>query len=117
MLDLNNILAKLLLRPEDEIVEFKQARNDFSFDELGKYFSALSNEANLHGKEFSWLVFGVEDKTHEILGSHYREYGKRSLNSLKHEIADKTSNRISFVEIYELTAENDKLKTAREGRC
>ena len=106
MLDLNNILAKLLLRPEDEIVEFKQARNDFSFDELGKYFSALSNEANLHGKEFSWLVFGVEDKTHEILGSHYREYGKRSLNTLKHEIADKTSNRISFVEIYELTAEN-----------
>ena len=72
MLDLNNILSKLLLYPEDEIVEFKLARNDFSFDELGKYFSALSNEANLHGKEFSWLVFGVEDKTHEIPGSHYR---------------------------------------------
>ena len=32
---------------EDEVVEFKKAENNFDFDDLGKYFSALSNEANL----------------------------------------------------------------------
>jgi hypothetical protein len=33
---------------EDEVVEFKKAENNFDFDDLGKYFSALSNEANLN---------------------------------------------------------------------
>ena len=31
---------------ENEVVEFKKAENSFNFDDLGKYFSALSNEAN-----------------------------------------------------------------------
>ena len=44
---------------ENEVVEFKKAENNFDFDDLGKYFSALSNEANLRDKDFGWLVFGV----------------------------------------------------------
>lgn len=36
--------------PENEVVEFKKAENDYSFEKLGKYFSSLSNEANLRGK-------------------------------------------------------------------
>ena len=35
---------------ENEVVEFKKAENSFDFDDLGKYFSALSNEANTRGK-------------------------------------------------------------------
>lgn len=34
---------------ENEVVEFKEARSNFSFNDIGKYFSALSNEENLHG--------------------------------------------------------------------
>ena len=42
---------------ENEVVEFKKAENSFSFDELGKYFSALSNEANLRDKDFAgWCL-------------------------------------------------------------
>lgn len=45
------ILESLLAKPaETEIVEFKQAQNSFSDNELGEYFSALSNEANLKGE-------------------------------------------------------------------
>lgn len=33
-----------------EIAEFKEAKNDFDFTKLGKYFSALCSEANLKGK-------------------------------------------------------------------
>ena len=40
---------------ENEVVEFKKAENNFDFDDLGKYFSALSNEANLRDKDFAWL--------------------------------------------------------------
>ena len=74
---------------ETEVTEFKEAKNSFSFDELGRYFSALSNEANLHNKECAWLVFGVEDKKHIIVGTSYRTNDK-DLNSLKEEIAKQT---------------------------
>jgi ATP-dependent DNA helicase RecG len=68
---------------------------------LGKYFSALSNEANLKGKPYAWLVFGVENKKHVIVGSQFRPQ-RKDLDSLKSEIANKTTNRITFIMIYEL---------------
>lgn len=87
---------------ENEIIEFKEAKNNFDFNKLGMYFSALCNEANLKGKEYSWLVFGIVDGEKKIVGSNYRSGNRASLDSLKKEIADKTTNRISFIEIYEL---------------
>lgn len=89
------------LDEENEVVEFKEAKNDFDFRKLGRYFSALSNEANLKRVKSAWLVFGVEDKKHEIVGSQFRSE-RKSLDRLKGEIANKTNNRITFIEIYEL---------------
>lgn len=95
------ILDGLLKLPDEtEWVEFKEAKNSFDFKELGQYFSALSNEANLKGKEFGWLVFGVEDKTHKVVGSQFRPV-RKDLDSLKHEVAKKTGG-ITFVEIHEV---------------
>ena len=45
------------LPAETEVVEFKEAKNDFHFDKIGKYFSALSNEANLCGKPYADVPF------------------------------------------------------------
>lgn len=87
---------------ETEIVEFKEAKNDFDFTKLGKYFSALSNEANLKGKECAWLIFGIENKNRKIIGSNYRHTNRTALDSLKGQIANKTVNRLTFIEIYEL---------------
>jgi len=104
-MDLQNLHVKLkqlqLLEREYEIVEFKEANNNFDFNKLGKYFSALSNEANLLNKDCAWLVFGVENKDHKVVGTKYRD-NRTDLDKLKKEIADKTSNRITFQEIYEL---------------
>ncbi len=47
----------LIQHKESEAVEFKRAENNFDFDDLGKYFSALSNEAYLRGHDFAWLTF------------------------------------------------------------
>ena len=102
MPDLKYKLEQLLSLPaENEIVEFKEARNNYDFNKLGKYFSSLSNEANLMDKDCAWLVFGVENSKHQIIGTKFRE-NKADLDSLKKEIADKTSNRITFIEIHEL---------------
>jgi ATP-dependent DNA helicase RecG len=86
------------LSSETETVEFKEAKNNFDFGRIGKYFSALSNEANLKGSPYAWLVFGIEDKLHKIVGTKFRPE-RKDLNSLKGEIANKTTNRITFIEI------------------
>lgn len=100
--DLKAELNKLRnLEAETETVEFKEAKNSYDFTKLGKYFSALSNEANLCGNPHAWLVFGVENKKHDIVGTQFR-INRKDLDSLKSEIANKTTNRISFIEIYEL---------------
>lgn len=86
---------------ETEWLEFKKAGNNFSFEKIGKYFSALGNEANLKKQRFGWLIFGVND-THprQIVGTNYRR-DRASLDQLKHEISGGT-NGITFQEIYEL---------------
>lgn len=68
------VLKELMRLPaETEWIEFKEAKNNFDSDDLGKYFSALSNEANLKGQETGWLVFGVTDRVpRKIVGSNYR---------------------------------------------
>jgi ATP-dependent DNA helicase RecG len=96
------LLTKLLALPaETEWVEFKEAKNDYHFDRLGEYFSALSNEANLKGQEWAWLIFGVKDKPKQVVGSNYRT-SRAHLDSLKEEVANQTGNRLTFEEIYEV---------------
>jgi ATP-dependent DNA helicase RecG len=90
-------------KAETECVEFKEAKMQYDFGKLGKYFSALSNEANLKNKNSAWLLFGIKDKPvpRPIVGTDYRK-NRADLDSLKAEIANKTTNRITFTEIYEI---------------
>ena len=99
---LREMLSEFRQMPsETEWLEFKEAKTSFSFDELGRYFSALSNESNLKHKQSGWLIFGVKDKPpRAIVGTHYRR-DRSSLENLKHEVAQQT-NGITFQEIYEL---------------
>lgn len=99
---LNYILS---LPSENEVIEWKEAKNDFDFRKLGKYFSALCNEANLKNKKSAWLVFGVKDDK-SIVGTKYRKDSVK-LNNLKSEISKQTTSEVSFIEIYE-TKKNGK---------
>lgn len=92
---------------ENEVVEFKEAKKDKSFNEIGQYFSALSNEANLRGKTEGWLIFGITNAP-AIIGTNYRSEG-RSLQSLKKEIMERTNQRNTFQEIYELDIEGKRV--------
>ncbi len=100
--DLGLLLEELMGLPaETEWVEFKEAKNKFSFEDIGKYFSALSNEANLKGKRCGWLIFGVQDKPRQVVGTRFR-INRADLDSLKSEIAFHMTEQITFIEIYEL---------------
>lgn len=93
-------LEKLIENWENEVVEFKEANNDYDKNKIGMYFSAISNEANLKGLQFGWLVFGVRNKDKKILGTSYRD--TIGLEKLKQEISLNTTGGISFVDIYEV---------------
>lgn len=99
---LQQILSDLITHWESETVEFKEAGKDYDTDKIGRYFSALANEANLEGAESAWLVFGVNNKSRTVVGSDYREDAER-LQSLKLQIAQDAEPRISFRGIHELT--------------
>lgn len=91
---------------EDEVVEFKEAKTNFSFRDIGKYFSALGNEANIRDRKEAWLIFGVTNKK-KIVGTAYRKDG--SLQRLKKEIVVGTNERLTFMEIYELELEGRRV--------
>ena len=90
-----DIFNKLWGHSENEVVEFKKAETNFDIDELGKYFSALSNETNLRDHEFAWIVFGVWDKKHQIIGTTFKD-GEVALNRLKQDMSQHTQTTSSL---------------------
>jgi ATP-dependent DNA helicase RecG len=98
--ELLQLLRGLIHNWENEVVEFKQASNDYDKDRIGQYFSAISNEANLKGLKHGWLVFGVHNKTRKVVGTDYRN--KRGLETLIHEVAQNTTGAITFIDIFEV---------------
>jgi len=68
---LSSLLVELCKQPaETGWLEFKE--NNTSPDDIGEHISALANTAALNGKAEAWLVWGVRDKTHEIVGTTFR---------------------------------------------
>ena len=65
---LERLLKNLVSLPnETETVEFKE--NNFNKEDIGERISGLSNSANLYDKKCAYLVFGVQDKSHNIVGT------------------------------------------------
>ena len=57
------------LSAETEWIEFKQNNDDPQ--KIGEYISALSNSAALHRQERAFIVWGVEDSTHNVVGTTF----------------------------------------------
>lgn len=58
------------LPAETEWVEFKE--NNSIPQLIGEYISALSNAAALHGKNKAFLVYGINDFTHDLVGTDFK---------------------------------------------
>ena len=75
--DQNILLSELRTFPaETEWIEFKTHNGH----DLGEYLSALSNAACIHDKPFGYIVFGIEDKTHRIVGTEFDPNAKAKGN-------------------------------------
>lgn len=93
------ILKRLLeYSDESEIVEFKEAKNQFDGNKLGKYFSALSNEASLTSRS-AWLVFGIKDDKAAVGTSCYTTVEQK--NKIKRFIAEHSTSQLTFKRVVE----------------
>ncbi|AQV99408.1 transcriptional regulator (plasmid) [Cupriavidus necator] len=57
------------LPAETEWLEFK--RNRVDHEQIGEYISALSNSAALCDRAHGYLVWGIDDATHEVVGTTF----------------------------------------------
>lgn len=94
--ELEKLLEGLVNLPnETEWLEFKH--NNADPDELGRTISAVSNGAMLHEKERSYVVFGVVDATHEIVGTTFMpRIAKRGNEELECWLSHKLVPRVDF---------------------
>jgi ATP-dependent DNA helicase RecG len=98
---LQSVVRSLLAQSrETEWLGFKV--NDDREEEIGGYLSALSNSAALHERDSAYIVWGVEDRTHRVVGTSFRPREKRIGNEeLENWLARMLTPRIDF-RIHEL---------------
>ena len=89
-------LLETLLSYKDEYewLDFKE--NWFSKDEIGEYISAIANGAALCGKEFGYIVWGVNDATKEVVGTTVNFNKDIDNEPYKHYLARNLTPKISF---------------------
>lgn len=103
-----DIFNSLIEHSENEVVEFKTAERNFDNDDLGKYFTALSNEANLHGLDYAWLIMGYHEPSRTIIGTSFKN-SESGINKLKHDIAFNCTDGLTFREIIPIFVEGKRV--------
>ncbi len=64
------------LPTETEWLEFK--RNRYEPEQLGGYLSALANAACLASQPRGYLIFGIDDASHEVVGTDFDPYATKA---------------------------------------
>ena len=101
---LNGLVGELRKLPKETgWVEFKE--DNSNPEEIGEYLSALSNDAALQGKANGYLVWGVQDKTHAVVGTTFKPaQTKKGNENLENWLIRLLNPRLHF-RFYELTHE------------
>lgn len=105
--ELANLIQELTRLPkETEWVEFKHNKADPN--EIGRNLSAVSNATALLGKPRGYLVWGVDDTTHRILGTTFNPWlakvGNEELeNWLLHHLTPRLDFRIHEASVKDKT--------------
>lgn len=95
-MDYVELVRTLVSRPaEGPCVEFKENKEDESM--IGKTVSGLSNAALLEHKDMSYMIWGVNDGTHEIVGTRFDPFTKKVGNEdLQNWLRQNLSNNFEF---------------------
>ncbi len=100
-------LKDILAKGENEWIEFKE--NNYKPHLIGEYLSALSNSAFLNDQNYGYLIFGVDDKTKQIVGTNFNpDSVKVKQQELKNWLSINLRPRVNF-EFFELYVEGKKV--------
>jgi predicted HTH transcriptional regulator len=91
-----SLIERLRHLPEEtEWVEFKV--NNINADMIGEYISALSNSAAIWNKEKSYILWGINNETHEIEGTSFSpKKEKRGNEEIENWLASGLQPRVDF---------------------
>ena len=93
---LRGVVKRLTALPaEDECVEFKV--NNWEPGSIGQYISALSNSAALQGKGNAYLVWGISNDDHAVVGTTFKaSRAKKGNEELENWLVRLLAPRINF---------------------
>lgn len=75
MSQIERLKSLAALPRESEWCEFKL--NDTNPEDIGEYISAIANSCTLLGRSMGYIVWGIEDKTHALIGTTFRPKSTR----------------------------------------
>lgn len=105
---LKDLVQHLIKFPkETDWLEFKT--NYYEPEIIGEYISALSNAAALNIVQYAYLIFGIDDDSHEIIGTNIVLKNKKKGNEeLEAWITRLLNPKISF-NFYDIEINNKKV--------
>ena len=107
MHNLKEIVNELIEYPsEEEWFEFKE--NWYEPAAIGEYISSMSNSAALIGEEYAYLVWGINDDTHEVVGTTFDFHQDVKNEPLQHYLARQVEPDIGF-EFKEITVNRKRV--------
>lgn len=102
------LINELIKQPkETEWLEFKH--NNYDKEMIGEYISALSNSAALNGKTNAYMMWGVSDEMHNLLGTDFKpSQTSKGNEALENWLLRLLSPKIEF-EFYEVIVDDKNI--------
>lgn len=102
-------LVNQLRQYKSETSWFEFKHNNFNPEMIGQDISALANSATYAEKNCAYMIWGIHDETHEIVGTEYDQYllkvGNQEIESwLRHLL----SNNVEF-EFHKINMKDDEM--------
>lgn len=113
---LNGLAQELIALPgETEWLEFKRGNTDPQ--QIGEYISALSNAAALCGKAYAYLMWGVANGSHEVVGTDFSPSTlKRGNEDLENWLLQLLEPKVSF-QFYQTILDEKPIVILEIGRA
>lgn len=70
------LLVNELRKYKNETNWFEFKSNNYEPDMIGQDISALANAAAYEGRTYAYMIWGIDDKTHDIVGTEFDQYSK-----------------------------------------
>ena len=108
MENLELLVKELVKQPtETEYIEFKH--KNFDPEMIGADISALANSAAYRGNNQAYMIWGVHNETHEILGTDYNRFSKLAKNQeIESWLKNLLSKNVDF-DFYDIEIDNKKV--------